>query len=240
METANSVKSFPTTNSLQVPVGERPRRRSFPSVNMPPNKCNECKLVVLGKPGVGKSATVVRFLTNRFIWEYDPTLEFTYKHQTMIDDDVVTMEILDTAGQDVESIQSEGNVRWGEGFLVMYSVTDRESFNEVVNYKNYLDEVKKARNVTMVVVANKCDLDHCREVSTEEGERLAQDLACAFFESSACRGDQNIYDAFHELYREVTRRRRVMESSRQTRRRSSIQSMKQVLNKTLTKINSRQ
>ncbi|KAJ8023958.1 hypothetical protein HOLleu_36544 [Holothuria leucospilota] len=51
----NYHKSFPTTNSLQVPVGERPRRRSFPSVNMPPNKCNECKLVVLGKPGVGKS-----------------------------------------------------------------------------------------------------------------------------------------------------------------------------------------
>uniref|UniRef100_A0A3B3DT39 small monomeric GTPase n=1 Tax=Oryzias melastigma TaxID=30732 RepID=A0A3B3DT39_ORYME len=44
-------------------------------------------------------ALVVRFLTRRFIWEYDPTLESTYRHQASIDDEVVTMEILDTAGQ---------------------------------------------------------------------------------------------------------------------------------------------
>uniref|UniRef100_A0A8C5WQU7 small monomeric GTPase n=1 Tax=Laticauda laticaudata TaxID=8630 RepID=A0A8C5WQU7_LATLA len=44
-------------------------------------------------------ALVVRFLTKRFIWEYDPTLESTYRHQATIDDEVVSMEILDTAGQ---------------------------------------------------------------------------------------------------------------------------------------------
>uniref|UniRef100_A0A8C9FS39 small monomeric GTPase n=1 Tax=Pavo cristatus TaxID=9049 RepID=A0A8C9FS39_PAVCR len=46
-----------------------------------------------------KLALVVRFLTKRFIWEYDPTLESTYRHQATIDDEVVSMEILDTAGQ---------------------------------------------------------------------------------------------------------------------------------------------
>ena len=45
------------------------------------------------------SALVVRYLTRRFIWEYDPTLEFTYKQQPLIDDELSSLEILDTAGQ---------------------------------------------------------------------------------------------------------------------------------------------
>ncbi|XP_072047075.1 ras-related and estrogen-regulated growth inhibitor-like [Amphiura filiformis] len=163
------------------------------------------------------SATVVRYLTKRFIYEYDPTLEFTYRHQTSIDDEVVTMEILDTAGQRPIKI-------WRKRYIVQI--------------KNYLDEIKKARNVSLVIIGNKNDLDHIREVSLEEGEKCAQDLACAFFESSACSGDENIREAFHELYREV-RRRKAIENGK-GRRRSSIQQMKQVLNKTFTKINNRQ
>ncbi len=108
----------------------------------------------------------------------------------------------------------------------------------MVQIKHYLDEVKKARNVSLVMIGNKNDLDHVREVSYEEGEKCAQELTCAFFESSACTGDENIKEAFHELYREV-RRRKAMENNR-GRRRSSIQQMKQVLNKTFTKINNRQ
>ena len=138
-----------------------------------------------------------------------------------------------------DTINRAGHVRWGEGFLLMYSVTDRKSYEDIILIKSYLDEIKKARNVSMVIVANKCDLDHLRAVSTDEGERLSQDLACAFYEVSACRGDDSIDEAFHELFREV-RRRKAMEGSKQNRRRSSIQQMKQVLNKTFTKINSRQ
>ncbi|OBS64821.1 hypothetical protein A6R68_06637, partial [Neotoma lepida] len=148
---------------------------------------------------------VVRFLTKRFIWEYDPTLESTYRHQATIDDEVVSMEILDTAG----------------------------SFEEVLPLKNILDEVKKPKNVTLILVGNKADLDHSRQVSTEEGEKLATELACAFYECSACTGEGNITEVFYELCREVRRRRMVQGK---TRRRSSTTHVKQAINKMLTKI----
>lgn len=45
------------------------------------------------------TALVVRLLTGRFIWEYDPTLEAAYRHHTTVDDDTAVMDILDTAGQ---------------------------------------------------------------------------------------------------------------------------------------------
>lgn len=67
----------------------------------------------------------------------------------------------------------------------------------------------------------------------EEGETLAAELACAYYETSACDGGANIDDAFQEVHREV-RRRKLLEGK--TRRRSSAQQVKQVLNKVLTKI----
>ncbi|KAK2498570.1 hypothetical protein MC885_017058 [Smutsia gigantea] len=180
------------------------------------------------------TALVVRFLTKRFIWEYDPTLESTYRHQATIDDEVVTMEILDTAGQE-DTIQREGHMRWGEGFVLVYDITDRGSFEEVLPLKNILDEIKKPKNVTLILVGNKADLDHSRQVSTEEGEKLATELACAFYECSACTGEGNITEIFYELCREVRRRRMVQGK---TRRRSSTTHVKQAINKMLTKISS--
>ncbi|XP_013409141.1 ras-related and estrogen-regulated growth inhibitor [Lingula anatina] len=193
-------------------------------------KTAEAKLVVVGAPGVGKSALIVRFLTKRFIWDYDPTLECTYKHQTTIDDENVALEILDTAGLD-DPINKEGHIRWGDGFIVVYSVTDRSSFDEVSSLKQYFDEVKKARNVSCVIIGNKIDLERQRQVTTEEGERLASELACAFFETSACEGGEDILEAFHEVYREVKRRK----SIENRRRRSSAQQVRQVFNKMLNR-----
>ncbi|KAH0517758.1 Ras-related and estrogen-regulated growth inhibitor [Microtus ochrogaster] len=195
---------------------------------------NSSKSARLTYCSFSSTAIVVRFLTKRFIWEYDPTLESTYRHQATIDDEVVSMEILDTAGQE-DTIQREGHMRWGEGFVLVYDITDRGSFEEVLPLKNVLDEVKKPKNVTLILVGNKADLEHSRQVSTEEGEKLATELACAFYECSACTGEGNITEVFNELCREVRRRRMVQGK---TRRRSSTTHVKQAINKMLTKISS--
>ncbi|KAA8579980.1 hypothetical protein FQN60_005515, partial [Etheostoma spectabile] len=128
--------------------------------------------------------------------------ESTYRHQANIDDEVVTMEILDTAGQE-DIQQKEGHVRWGDGFVIVYDITDRGSFEEVAPLRSLLEEVKKPKNVPLVLVGNKSDLDHVRQVGTEEGERLAAEMACAFYECSACANEGGtVAEAFHELCRE--------------------------------------
>ncbi|KAM9467445.1 ras-related and estrogen-regulated growth inhibitor isoform 1-T2 [Clarias gariepinus] len=204
-------------------------------------KSPEVKVAVFGRAGVGKSALVVRLLTNRFIWEYDPTLESTYRHQASIDDEMVSMEILDTAGQE-DLLQKEGHMRWGDGFVLVYDITDRSSFEDVAPLRSLLEDVRKPRHVPLVLVGNKADLEHARQVATEEGERLAADMACAFYECSACVGTAGtagsagtVAEAFHELCREVRRRRAVQGKSR---RRSSTTHVKQAINKMLTKISS--
>ena len=117
--------------------------------------------------------------------------------------------------------------------MLVYSVIDRQSFEHTKSLKRYIDEVRKARNVSCVLIGNKADLGMRQCVSHAEGEALAAELACAFFETSASEGSGEINEAFNELCREVKRRRALEGKSR---RRSSAQQMKQVLNKMLTKI----
>ncbi|XP_012880537.1 PREDICTED: ras-related and estrogen-regulated growth inhibitor isoform X1 [Dipodomys ordii] len=178
-------------------------------------KSAEVKLAVFGRAGVGKS-------------------ESTYQHQATIDDETISMEILDTAGQE-DGAQREGHMRWGEGFVLVYDITDRGSFEDVLPLKNVLDEIKKPKPATVVLVGNKADLAHSRQVSAEEGRRLAAQLACGFYECSACTGQGRIAELFLELGREVRRRRLVQGKAR---RRSSTTQVKQALNKMLTKISS--
>lgn len=128
---------------------------------------------------------------------------------------------------------TDGHIRWGDGFLIVYSITDRGSFEHARLIKRQLDDLRKFRNVSAVIVGNKTDLEHERRVTSEEGEKLAAECACAFFETSACDGGSDIEEAFHELHREI-KRRKALEGK--TRRRSSAQQVKQVLNKVLTKI----
>ncbi|CAH4033405.1 unnamed protein product [Pieris brassicae] len=67
-------------------------------------KVKPFKVMILGQSGVGKSALVVRFITRRFIGEYDPNLEKIYTFQTVIDNEMVYFEILDSAGDPQDNI----------------------------------------------------------------------------------------------------------------------------------------
>jgi len=58
----------------------------------------EYKLVVVGRGGVGKSCLTIRFVSNHFLEESDPTIEDSYRKQMCIDDEPCLLDILDTAG----------------------------------------------------------------------------------------------------------------------------------------------
>jgi GTPase SAR1 family protein len=59
----------------------------------------------------------------------------------------------------------EQYMRHGEGFVICYSITDRRSFDEVLNHKNLIDRVRCKENIPIIITGNKCDLEHKRKVS---------------------------------------------------------------------------
>ena len=77
------------------------------------------------------------------------------------------MDVLDTAGQEEYSAMREQYMRTGEGFLLVYSITSRQSFEEIAVFQQQILRVKDKDAFPIIVVGNKCDLEGEREVSTE-------------------------------------------------------------------------
>ncbi|KAF0440412.1 ras-domain-containing protein [Gigaspora margarita] len=162
----------------------------------------EYKLVVVGGGGVGKSALTIQFIQAHFVDEYDPTIEDSYRKQCVIDDEVALLDVLDTAGQEEYSAMREQYMRTGEGFLLVYSITSRNSFDEISTFHQQILRVKDKDYFPTIVVANKCDLEMERQVSGQEGRELAKQFNCKFIETSA-KQRINVDEAFYNLVREI-------------------------------------
>ncbi|KAL9982475.1 hypothetical protein ACROYT_G004522 [Oculina patagonica] len=147
------------------------------------------RAVVLGQDGVGKSALIVRFLTRRFITEYDQTLESTWRHHMEVDSEYIYVDLMDTAGENSEAKLDICLAR-GDIFLVLYSITDRSSFDEAARIGRHIRDRKTNGNSVMVIlIGTKRDLEHFREVDETEGSDLSQELECPFYEISVSSSD---------------------------------------------------
>jgi len=162
----------------------------------------EYKLVVVGGGGVGKSALTIQLIQNHFIDEYDPTIEDSYRKQVTIDEESCLLDILDTAGQEEYSAMRDQYMRTGQGFLCVYAINSRSSFEEITSFREQIMRVKDEENVPMVVCGNKCDLEKERVVTTNEGSDLAKSFGCPFVETSA-KTRVNVEEAFFKLVREI-------------------------------------
>jgi len=166
------------------------------------NKNLEYKLVVLGGGGVGKSALTIRLVTDNFLDEYDPTIEDSYRKELVVDEETAMLDILDTAGQEEFSSMQDQWMRDGKGFLLVYNITSRPTFDEVSVLYDKILRTKEANKVPIVLVGNKCDLKDERQVEYTEGAELARTWGCAFFETSA-KIKLNNEACFFELVRAI-------------------------------------
>lgn len=163
------------------------------------------KIVVLGDGGVGKSALTLQFVTHNFLEYHDPTIEDAYQQRTVIDGELAILDILDTAGQIEFTAMRDQYMRCGEGFVICYAITDRRSFEMAAECRKQIERVRCTESVPMVLVGNKCDLENSRQVSAEEGQALARQMNCPFYETSAALR-HFVDDVFHTLVREIRRR----------------------------------
>ena len=91
----------------------------------------------------------------------------SYRKQCVIDDEVALLDVLDTAGQEEYSAMREQYMRTGEGFLLVYSITSRQSFEEIRTFQQQILRVKDKDYFPIIIVGNKCDLDMERQVSKQ-------------------------------------------------------------------------
>jgi GTPase KRas len=147
----------------------------------------------------------------------------------MIDQQACMLEVLDTAGQEEYTALRDQWIRDGEGFILVYSITSRNSFTRIQKFYSQVQRVKESGHpnsptgasylpsqmagqptysgpVPIMLVGNKSDKHHEREVSAQEGLALAKDLGCEFVEASA-KNCINVEKAFYDVVRQLRRQR---------------------------------
>ncbi|XP_065335197.1 ras-related and estrogen-regulated growth inhibitor [Cloeon dipterum] len=180
----------------------------------------EVKVAVIGASGVGKTALTVRFLTKRYIGEYDHQNEARYKHEALVDGDTVVFEIVDSCPARMAASSGGGGVQqqlcssetaaWADGFVFVFSITDKLSFEMLRLAKQQVKEARRGANcpVPCVLVGGKSDLLHFRQVSMDEGEQLAHEWECSYMEVAAAEEVQSSTAVFQAVCREVQAARR--------------------------------
>ncbi|KAI4899352.1 hypothetical protein NFI96_030482, partial [Prochilodus magdalenae] len=210
-ELADSGRSLTKADSPQMVVQVTSRTRHGSKAMEGREQKVEANVLLLGAENVGKSgkqrawlpgsALTVRFLTRRFIGEYGD-IESIYSHSDKIDGREICFNIWDSLcpqnGEDVEHI-SDRQLEWTDGFILVYSICDRASFNVARRQVQRIRQTKSKLTAPVIIVGNKRDLQHRRTVSSEEGRLLALSADCGFFEISAAETYHGVLVVFHEL-----------------------------------------
>nr|XP_014342041.1 PREDICTED: ras-related protein M-Ras-like isoform X2 [Latimeria chalumnae] len=109
--------------------------------------------------------------------------------------------VLDTAGLEEFSALQDQYLRTGEGFLLVYSVTDEKSFQRVQRLHELILRMKDRDSFPMILVANKVDLIHLRNISSKQGRELAAKYNIPYVETSAKDPPLNVCKVFFDLVR---------------------------------------
>lgn len=162
------------------------------------------KIAVVGFRSVGKLSMTVRFVEDHFVESYYPTIENQFSKTISYNNQEYAIEILDTAGQDEFSIMNEKHLIGIHGYLLVYLVTSRQSFELVDVIRDKILNSIGSDLIPMVLIGNKSDLSFQRQVEKADGEALAKKYKCKFFETSV-RDNLNVNKSFETLVDEIER-----------------------------------
>lgn len=156
------------------------------------------KVLLIGDSGTGKSCILIRFAENIFSDNYISTIGVDFKIKTIeIDGKTVKMQVWDTAGQERFRTITASYYRGSNGIILVYDVTDRESFEHINYWMKEIDRLATP-DVCRLLVGNKIDLEDKRAVTTEEGKALADQYGVVFIETSA-KDNNNIESTFQKM-----------------------------------------
>jgi len=168
------------------------------------------KVIMVGSGGVGKSALTLQFMYDEFVEDYEPTKADSYRKNIVLGGKECQIDILDTAGQEDYAAIRDNYFRSGEGFLCVFSITERESFEATQEFRDQILRVKNADsttdNIPFILVGNKSDLDSRRQVPYEEANEIASRWRVPYIETSAKTRDR-VDAVFYQLMEHIQKKK---------------------------------
>ena len=163
------------------------------------------KLLLIGDSGVGKSCLLLRFADDMYTENYVSTIGVDFKIRTIeLDGKTIKLQIWDTAGQERFRTITSSYYRGADGIIVVYDVTDQESFNNVNQWLHEIDRYS-SDNVNKMLVGNKCDLSTKRALEYLKAKEFADKLGIPFVETSTKQGT-NVEQALMTMAAEIKKK----------------------------------
>ncbi|XP_070834754.1 ras-related protein Rab-15-like [Chaetodon trifascialis] len=156
------------------------------------------RLLLLGDSGVGKTCMLRRFTESEFDPGHISTIGVDFKMKTLdIDGVKVRIQIWDTAGQERYQTITKQYYRRAQGIIFVYDITSKTSFQHLAKWASDVDEYAPDM-VQRILVGNKSDEEQRRQVTKDQGSKLAETYGMEFFETSASTSS-NISESFTRM-----------------------------------------
>ena len=176
------------------------------------NKNNKKKIflaniITLGNGQVGKTSLIIKYVDNTFSLNYIQTLgmDFKIKMVKLQNSEEIRVKLTDTAGQERFGSLSSNYLKKANGIILIYDITNRESFEALNNWADEIKEKSKSDEARpIILIGNKLDLEGNRCISKEEGENFAKNNCGGinFYETS-CKTGENVENAINDLVSQV-------------------------------------
>ena len=163
------------------------------------------KIIIIGDTCVGKSNILTRYLKDEFREDSKSTVGVELGTKFLkIKGTGAKLQIWDTAGQERYRSITSSYYKGSHGCFIVYDITSESSFE---NVDKWFEQAQKeaSKDVSLILVGNKCDLENERKISKEKGEEKARSLNCPFFETSAL-SKIKIDDIFNEMVNNIFER----------------------------------
>ncbi|KAG2448205.1 hypothetical protein HYH02_006790 [Chlamydomonas schloesseri] len=160
------------------------------------------KVVLIGDSGVGKSNLLSRFTRNEFSLESKSTIGVEFATRSIqVDGKTIKAQIWDTAGQERYRAITSAYYRGAVGALLVYDITKSVTFENVERWLKELRDHADS-NIVIMLVGNKSDLKHLRDVQTEVAQAFCEREGLSFIETSALEST-NVEKAFQQILTEI-------------------------------------
>lgn len=164
---------------------------------------HQIKLLLLGEQAVGKSSLIMRYTDNEFHLNIMGTGGMDLKRKKIqIENEDVKVLIYDTAGHERFRSIAKTQYRGSQGVIIIYDVTEKKSFDKIINWVDSIKENSDTQNVEILLVGNKIDMVNERVVQFSEGNDLAINFGINFIETSAKTGE-NVDNAFFNIIKRI-------------------------------------
>ncbi|XP_062405168.1 GTP-binding protein RAD [Sardina pilchardus] len=167
------------------------------------------KVVLLGEHGVGKSS-LARIFGGVEDGHDCEEAGNTYDRSVVVDDEEASILLYDIWEQDNSQWLQDQCMRMGDAYIIVYSVTDKASFEKASELRIQLRRARQSENIPIILVGNKSDLVRSREVSVDEGSACAVVFDCKFIETSA-----SLHHNVRELFEGIVRQIRLRKDSKE-------------------------